>query len=160
MLSDEAMALDVLNGVLAGLGGRLFVELRDKRSLGYMTGSALNSLFARSVFFGYANPAPDRVDEAVEVIHAELEKVTREVVTEVEFERSRQWLIGSQLMQLQRNGSQASAYGSYEALGFGYNTVDRTPELIQKVTREAIRDAAAAVFVPENAVIVKLLPEE
>jgi zinc protease len=160
MLSDDAVALDVLNGVLSGLGGRLFVELRDKRSLGYMTGSALNSLFDRSIFFGYANPAPDRVDEAVDVIQAELDKVTKEVVTEDEFERSREWLIGSQLMQLQRNGSQANAYGTYEALGFGYGVVDRIPDLIREVTREKIRETAQRVFVAENAAIVKLLPEE
>ena len=160
MLTDDAVALDVLNGVLAGLGGRLFVELRDKRSLGYMTGSAFNSLHARSVFFGYANPAPDRVDEAVDVIQAELAKATKELVTETEFERSREWLIGSQLMQLQRNGSQATAYGTFEALGFGYGVVERTPDLIRAVTRERIRDAAAGVFIPENAVIVKLLPAE
>lgn len=160
MLTDESIALQVLNGVLTGLGGRLFVELRDKRSLGYMTGSALNPLFQRSIFFGYANPKPEGVDEAVSVIQTELEKVARELVTVDEFERSREWLIGTQLMQLQRNGSQATAYGTYEALGFGYGVVDRTAELIQKVTREAMRDAAAGVFRTENAVVIKLLPEE
>ena len=159
MLSEDAIALDVLNGVLSGLGGRLFVELRDKRSLGYMTGSAFNSLHARSLFFGYANPAPDRIDEAVDVIQAELAKVVRDVVETDEFERSREWLIGSQLMQFQRNGSQATAYGTFEALGFGYGIVERTPDLIRAVTREKIRDAAERVFVPERAVIVKLLPE-
>jgi zinc protease len=160
MLTDDAVALDVLNGILSGLGGRLFVELRDKRSLGYMTGSAFNSMKQRSLFFGYANPSAAGIDEAVDVIQAELEKVTRELVTDVEIERSKEWLIGTQLMRLQRNGSQASAYGTYEALGFGYAVVDRTPEMIQAVTRERIRDAASRVFVPENAVVVKLLPEE
>ncbi len=160
MLTDDAIALEVLNGVLTGLGGRLFVELRDKRSLGYMTGSAFNPLRQRSVFFGYANPSPDGVEEAVRVIRHELDLVTKEMVTEDEFERSRQWLLGSQLMQLQRNGSQATAYGTYEALGFGYGVVERTAEMIQGVTREAMRDAAAKVFVAENAVVIKLLPEE
>jgi zinc protease len=159
MLTDDAIALSVLNGVLAGLGGRLFVELRDKRSLGYMTGSAFNPLRERSIFFGYANPKPEGVDEAVSVIQAELEKVARETVTQEEFERSREWLIGTQLMQLQRNGSQAAAYGTYEALGFGYGVVDRTPQMIQAVTRERMREAAARVFVPENMVVVKLLPD-
>jgi zinc protease len=159
MLTDDAIALDVLNGILSGLGGRLFVELRDKRSLGYMTGSAFNSLKQRSLFFGYANPSADGIDEAVSVIQAELDKVTKELVTDVEIERSKEWLIGSQLMRLQRNGSQATSYGTYEALGFGYGVVDRAPEMIQAVTREAIRDAASRVFVPENVVVVKLLPE-
>ena len=159
MMSDESVALQVLNGVLTGLGGRLFVELRDKRSLGYMTGSAYTPLFERSLFFGYANPGAEGIDEAVRVILAELEKVARAPVTDAELARAKEWLIGSQVMQLQRNSSQASAYGTYEALGFGYEAVDRIPERIQRVTPDDIMRVAAEVFHPEQAVIVKLLPE-
>jgi len=160
MMTEDAAALQVLNGILAGLGGRLFVELRDKRSLGYMTGSACNPLFERGVFFGYANPTPDRVDEAVDVIFAELEKVTKEEVTDEELTRSKEWLIGSQAMDLQRNSSQASAYASYETLGFGYEAVDSAPDRVQAVTRERIMNAARNVFVRDAAVVVKLLPQE
>lgn len=159
MLTAEAISLEVLNGVLTGLGGRLFVELRDKRSLGYMTGSSLSTLVGGSIFFGYANPGADSVDEAIRVILHELEKVAREEISDDELERSKQWLIGSQIWRLQRNFSQAMAYGTYEALGFGYDVVERTPELIQKVTKKDIREAAARVFVPEKAVLVKLIPE-
>lgn len=160
MMTEDATALQVLNGILAGLGGRLFVELRDKRSLGYMTGSAYNALFERGVFFGYANPTPERVDEAVDVIFAELEKVTREKVTDEELSRSKKWLIGSRAMNLQRNSSQASAYAACETLGFGYEAVDTAPERILAVTRECILSAAQGVFDREAAVVVKLLPEE
>jgi len=159
MMTDESAALQVLNGVLTGLGGRLFVELRDKRSLGYMTGSAFTPLFERSLFFGYANPGAEGIDEAVRVILAELEKVARTPVTDAELSRAKEWLIGSQGMQLQRNSSQASAYGTYEALGFGYEAVDRIPQRIQRVTADDIMRVAAEVFQPEQAVIVKLLPE-
>jgi zinc protease len=159
MMTDDAIALEVLNGVLTGLGGRLFVELRDKRSLGYMTGSALSTLRERSIFFGYANPGAEGVEEAFRVILHELEKVTREEVSEEEFERSKEWLVGSQIMQLQRNFSQAIAYGTYEALGYGWGAVDRTPELIQQVQKSDVLEAAARVFHPDQAVMVKLLPE-
>ncbi|MCH7549807.1 MAG: S1 RNA-binding domain-containing protein [Candidatus Krumholzibacteriota bacterium] len=160
MMTDESIALHVLNGVLTGLGGRLFVELRDKRSLGYMTGSAFNPLFERSIFFGYANPSPDGIEEAVRVILDELNKVATEPVSGEEIDRSREWLVGSRVMQLQRNSAQATAYGSYEALGFGYEAVDNAPERIRNVTREAMMAVAAEVFRPENAVIVKMLPRE
>jgi len=38
--------------------------------------------------------------------------------------------------------------------------VDRTPELIQKVTGRGILDAAERVFRRDEAVLVKLLPSE
>jgi zinc protease len=159
MMSDDEVTLEVLNGVLTGLGGRLFVELRDKRGLGYMTGSALAPHLERSVFFGYANPGADGVEEAFRVILHELERVTREEVSEEELDRSKQWLVGSQIMQLQRNFSQAIAYGSYEALGFGWEAVERIPERVQRVSQADILGAAARVFQRDQAVLVRLLPE-
>ena len=55
--------------------------------------------------------------------------------------------------------AQAFSYGTNEVLGFGYDVVDRLPEIIQSVTREDIREAAAGVFHEDRAVIVKLLPD-
>jgi zinc protease len=159
LLSEEAKALEVLNGVLTGLGGRLFVELRDKRSLGYMTGSAYNPLFQRGIFFGYANPGAEGVEEAVRVILHELDLVTREPVSDDEIELSKEWLHGSHVMDLQRNGAQAAEYGTYEALGFGYEVVDKIPGFIRAVTKEQMMAVAKQVFDPKRAVIVKMLPE-
>jgi zinc protease len=159
MMTDAANALEVLNGVLTGLGGRLFVELRDKRSLGYMTGSSYSGLLQRGIFFGYANPGAEGIDEAVRVILHETEKVTREPVSDEELTRSKQWLVGSHAMELQRNGAQAATYGTYEALGYGWEAVDRMPDDILAVTKDDIVAAARAVFVRENAVIVRMLPK-
>jgi predicted Zn-dependent peptidase len=99
------------------------------------------------------------VDEAFRVILHELEKVTREEVGDEELKRSKEWLIGSQVMQLQRNFSQAIAYGNYESLGFGWEVVDRTPELIQRVGKRDLVNAASRVFRQDEAVLVELLPE-
>lgn len=160
LLSEEAKALEVLNGVLTGLGGRLFVELRDKRSLGYMTGSAFNALFQRGIFFGYANPGAEGVDEAVRVILHELDLVTREPVRDDELSLSKEWLHGSHVMELQRNGAQAAEYGTFEALGFGYDVVDQIPKWIRAVTKDQMMAVAKQVFDPKKAVIVRMLPEE
>ncbi len=160
MMSDEAISLRVLDGLMTGLGGRLFYELRDQRSLGYMAGSAFMPLKERSVAYGYSNPKPEGIDEAIEVILSEFEKVTREPVTDMELNRSKNWLIGSQLMKLQRNLAQAIEYGFYEALGFGYEMVDKTPGLIEQVTKQDILVAAAGVFDRKKAVCTKLIPEE
>ena len=160
MMSDEAINLRVLDGLMTGLGGRLFYELRDQRSLGYMAGSAFMPLKERSIAYGYSNPKPEGIDEAIEVIFTEFEKVTREAVTDKELNRSKNWLIGSQTMKLQRNLAQAIEYGFYEALGFGHEMVDKTPELIEQVTKQGILEAAAGVFDRKKAVCIKLIPEE
>jgi zinc protease len=160
MLTPHAIALGVLNAIMTGLGGRLFHELRDKRSLGYMAGSSLASLKERSMFYGYSNPSPDGLDEAIEVILTELERVTREPVTDDELALAKGWLAGTQTMKLQRNISQAIEYGIHEALFFGYGVVDRAAEIIEKVTKDDILEAASGVFNREKAVMIKLIPGE
>lgn len=159
MMTDEAISLGVLDGIMTGLGGRLFVELRDKRSLGYMAGSSFMPLKERSIFYAYNNPGPDGVTEAIDVILTELDKVTRHPVGDDELARSKGWLTGSQTMKLQRNLAQAIEYGVYETLGYGFETVDRTPDVIRKVTKDDILKAAADVFHRDRAVMVKLTPE-
>jgi predicted Zn-dependent peptidase len=62
-------------------------------------------------------------------------------------------------MELQRNGAQAAEYGTYEALGFGYETVDKIPGWIRTVTKEQMMAVAKQVFDPKRAVIVRMLPE-
>jgi zinc protease len=158
MLTPEAIGLRVLDGLMTGLGGRLFVELRDKRSLGYMTGSAFRSFKEGSIFYGYANPKPDGIDEAIDVILNELVRVTREPVQDRELTRSKEWLIGTQTMMLQTNLAQAIEHGYYEVLGFGFETVDRFREMIEQVTKEDVRRAAASVFDRDKAVCIKLIP--
>ncbi len=160
METAESIAMEVANGVLTGLGGRLFVELRDKRSLGYMTGSAYHALLRGGVFFGYANPGAEGIDEAVRVILHELDLISRAPVSDEELSRAKAWLAGSHVMELQRNGAQALGYGSYEALGFGWPELDRVPEKIRAVTQDDVMAACRATFARENAVIVRMLPED
>lgn len=158
MMTPEALGLKVLNGVMTGLGGRLFVELRDKRSLGYMTGSSFSTMLERSVFLGYANPGAEGVDEALDVMLRELDRVSREEISPAELARSKEWLTGTQIMQLQSSYAQASAYGTYEALGFGYDVVARIPDLIQNVGAGDIVSASSRTFVRDRAVLIKFLP--
>jgi predicted Zn-dependent peptidase len=111
------------------------------------------------MFYGYCNPGPEGIDEAIDVILAEFDKVTKEPVTDEELTRIKGWLIGTQTMKLQRNMAQAIEYGMFEALFFGYDIVDRVPEIVEKVTKEDILKAADQVFHKDKAVMVKLIPE-
>ena len=80
-------------------------------------------------------------------------------VSDEELARAKEWLAGSHVMELQRNGAQAVGYGTYEALGFGWPALDRIPGEIRAVTKEEIMAVCRATFTPENAVIVRMLPE-
>ena len=80
-------ALRVLESVLSSQGGRLFVELREKRSLAYtVTARSLEGLDP-FVFFVYIATSPEKVETALEGITSELRKVCEQGVTAEEVER-------------------------------------------------------------------------
>ncbi len=112
-------ALDVLTQILAGQGGRLFMELRDKRSLAYsVTAFSMEGVDPGS-FGVYIASAPDKLEEAKEGLRSELARVLDEPIEESELDRARNYLIGSNDVGLQRYASQASLLSLDELYGLG-----------------------------------------
>ncbi|HET9754607.1 MAG TPA: pitrilysin family protein, partial [Myxococcales bacterium] len=87
-LSDESRwPLEVLSAVLSGQGGRLFVELRDKRSLAYSVTSFSMEGVDPGYFAVYMGTSPEKVDAALAGIREELVRVRDEPVPEAELSR-------------------------------------------------------------------------
>ena len=95
-------ALEVLTQVLSGQGGRLFLELRDRRSLAYSV-SALNvEGVAPGLFAVYIATSPDKLADAELGMRSELERLLGEAPSEGELERARRYLIGNFAIDQQR----------------------------------------------------------
>ncbi len=71
----DRIVLDVLSQVLAGQGGRLFLELRDKRGLAYSVSSINVEGVAPGFVSIYIATAPEKYEEAQRGILAELERL-------------------------------------------------------------------------------------
>ena len=113
----DLAALDVLTQVLAGQGGRLFLELRDKRSLAYSVSAFSIEGLDPGSFGLYIASAPDKLEEAEQGLRDELAKVLDNTITEDELERARNYLIGSHDVSLQRFSTQASLLSLDELYG-------------------------------------------
>jgi len=107
-LSDPGRdALEVLVQVLSGQGGRLFLELRDRRSLAYSV-SAVNVEGVAPGFLAiYMGTAPEKLDPAREGILQELRRVLEEPPSQEELARARRHLIGSFAIDQQRSHQRA-----------------------------------------------------
>jgi zinc protease len=115
----DVPALDLLAQVLSGQGGRLFLELRDKRSLAYsVTAFSIEGVDPGS-FAVYIASAPEKREEALEGLRRELRRIVEESVSEEELERAKGFLIGTQAVSLQRFGAQASLLSLDELYGLG-----------------------------------------
>jgi len=150
-------ALDVLTQILSGQGGRLFMELRDKRSLAYsVTAFAMEGVDPGS-FGVYIASAPDKLKEAREGLEEQLARVLDEPFSEAELDRARAYLIGSNAIGLQRYSSQASllsldelyGLGAAHYLDYGDSIAAVTLDDVKRVARRIIKLDAPVVAVVE-----------
>jgi zinc protease len=139
-------ALEVLSTVLSGQGGRLFIELRDKRSMAYSVSSFTIEGVDPGYFAAYIGTSPEKVDDALAGIRRELERVRDELVSPAELERTKQHLIGTNEIGLQRNGSRAALLALDICYGMGLENFHHYADNISKVTAEQVREAARRVI--------------
>lgn len=140
----DRWALEVLSALLSGQGGRLFLELRDRRSLAYSVGAFNLTGLDGGYFVNYIATSPSKVAEAIEGMELEIRRLQEELVDVEELGRSQRHLVGIQDISMQRPGARASYLAFDEAYGLGYDQhysyaddiLSVTPEDIQRVARQ------------------------
>ncbi|MBI5888562.1 MAG: insulinase family protein [Deltaproteobacteria bacterium] len=140
--SADSYPLDVMTEVLAGQGGRLFVNLRDKESLAYSV-SAFSKKGADPGIIGfYIGAAPSKKDAAIKGIMNELTKILSEKVTDAELSRAKNSLIGGYEIGLQEVSAQSADMANNEIYGLGYAFSKTYPKKIEAVTADDVQSAA------------------
>ena len=157
---EDRYALEVLNAVLAGQGGRLFRTLRDEKALAYTVTSFLTLGVNTGSMALYIACAPDKKDEALFGLWNEIARVKERGITEEELSRAKNWLIGNYETELQTNLSQAMDRALNEALGLGFNYFYRYLEGIRSVSREEVQKVARKYLNDQAYVLVILEPTE
>ena len=101
----ERLAVSVLSG---GMSGRLFTEVRERRSLCYSVGARYSAGRDFGLVALYAGTTPERAQETLEVCLAEVERL-REGVTKEEFHRAVTGLKSRLVMQGESTSARAGA---------------------------------------------------
>jgi len=139
---DDSFALRVMTEVLSGQGGRLFLELRDKKSLAYSVSAFSREGVDPGIVGAYIASAPGKKDEAVAGILKELERMLNEPVSAEELNRAKRSIIGNYEIGLQEVSSQATDMANNELYGLGYDFSLVYPEKIDAVTAQDIMRVA------------------
>jgi zinc protease len=151
-------AFDVLSAILGGQGGRLFVELRDRQSLAYSVNAYASAGLDAGSFAFYIATSPTKVEQALEGIRAEIERLAEDGVTDDEVERAQRFLVGRRDIGLQRLSARAGYFTFDELYGRGYSHGYGYAERVNAVTAAQIRDAVRRYFQPELGVQVIVGP--
>jgi zinc protease len=157
--SPQRYTLDVLSSVLSGQGGRLFVELRDRRSLAYSVSSFSVEGIDPGYFGVYMGTSPDKVKEALAGIGVELSKLLASRLPDEEIERAKRYLTGSHAIGLQKNSARAAMIAYDEAYGIGADAYLRYDEHIEAVTAEMVLQAARELLVPQRGTLAIIGPK-
>jgi zinc protease len=142
----EKHILEVIQSILAGQGGRLFLELRDKNSLAYSV-SPMKMEGIEGGFFGaYIGCSPDKVKKALEMMRIEFSKLQNQNVSEKELERALRFIIGRHDIDLQKTSTLGSTIIYDHIYGVDYRKSLDAKKLYQGITPEQIRRTAQDLF--------------
>jgi zinc protease len=151
LASPDRYALEVLDAVLSGMGGRLFLELRDKQSLAYSVSSFYNPGLATGSFGFYIGFDPAKLDQARAGFNQIIEDVRNHPVTDLELANAKEYLLGQYEIGLQTYEAQAAelTFNVLYELGLDYGW--RYEEGLSKVTAEQVQQAARKYLNPDQA---------
>lgn len=150
---EDRYALKVMNEVLSGQSGRLFLELRDKQSLAYSVSSFSREGVDPGLIGFYIASAPDKKDAGIRGIFSELEKLTKKKITDDELNRAKRSIIGGYEIGLQEVSGQASDMANNELFSFGYGFSKEFPKKIDAVTAEDVLRVARKYLTLDSYVI-------
>lgn len=157
--SPDRYALQVMSAILSGQGGRLFLELRDKRSMAYSVTSMVSEGLDPGYIAVYMGTSPEKVPDAKAGIWRELEKIRDEPVGAAELERAQRHLVGSHEIGLQRMSARAAVIALDEAYGLGAESHQLFAQRTRAVTAAEIQRVARAYLDPERSVTALVSPD-
>jgi zinc protease len=149
---DQA-PLEVLDSYLSGLGGLLFNELRNKRSLAYAVASFYNPGLKTGAFNFYIASDPQKTGEATSGILEIINLIREKPLTDEEVQSSIKYLLGQKLIGHQTLSSRADEF-MYNVLYDLGEDFDRAHiAQIEAVTAADVLRVAQKYLDPQNAVI-------
>jgi zinc protease len=142
----DRFTLDLISQLLAGQGGRLFLELRDRRGLAYAV-SAVNVEGVAPGFFGvYIATAPEKLDQARSGLLEELTRVVDSPPGAADLERAQRYLTGNFAIDQQRNAVHAARVSLDALYGLGPEASRAYPDQISAVTPKDILRVARRII--------------
>jgi zinc protease len=146
-------ALDVMNGVLNGFGGRLFNEVRSRQGLAY---SVYGSWSPRhdypGMFIAGGQTRSDATVQFIKSLEAEIKRMQNEKVTTQELNYAKDSTLNSFVFNFQDPSQTLSRLMRYEYYGYPADFLFRYQKAVTATTTADIQRVAKKYLKPENLV--------
>ncbi|ACZ39458.1 M16 family metallopeptidase [Sphaerobacter thermophilus] len=147
---DRRYVQEMIDAVLSsGMSSRLFQEIRERLGLVYEVYGYFREYADVGQGVVYAGTDPARVEQTIEAILREFDKLRREPVPADELERTKELRRGRIVMGLEDSRAVAAWVGSQEAVFGEILTPEEVMARIDAVTAEQIQELATELFRPD-----------
>jgi zinc protease len=160
LTDPDRFALEILAQILSGQGGRLFVEMREKRALAYRVSAFSLEGLDPGYFAVYIACSPENLEPAVEGIRAEIKRLVEDGVTVEEVERARRYLVGTHAIGMQRKSALAATLAFHETYGQDWREYRRYGQRLGTITVADVQAAARKYLVPVREVTAVVRPHD
>ena len=138
--------LELISQLLAGQGGRLFLELRDRQSLAYTVSASNVEGLAPGYFSIYIATAPDKMERARAGIFEEIDRLTSHAPDPAELARAIRFGTGSFAIDSQRSHGRAAHIALDSIYDLGPDHTEQYPAQIAEITPEDVLRVAQRIF--------------
>ena len=153
----EYGALRMAEELLAGQGGRLFLELRERRSLAYSLSAEHVAAWDPGLFAVSLATDPTRLEEAAEGLLGEVERLAVEGPSSEELARAKQRIHGERARRSQRAHRRAYRLAFLERIGLD-PAGGHARSVVEEVDGAAIQQALASRL-SEGCIEVQVRPD-
>jgi predicted Zn-dependent peptidase len=158
---ERRYALAILDAVFGGsTSSRLFREVREKRGLAYAVGSYTQQFVDGGLIGLYVGTRGENIEQACEVIGAELGRLHAEGISEEELERSKEHVKGRMVLSSESTAARMSRIGKAVLFGTPLLTLDELLARVDAVTSEDVAELARELYAPDTLSAAAIAPSE
>jgi zinc protease len=151
--SPDYAALDVLNGVLNGFGGRLFNEVRSRQGLAYSVYGQWSPRFDYpGMFIAGGQTRSQTTVQFVKALQDQIKRIQTQRVTPQELAFAKESTLNSFVFNFQDPGQTLSRLMRYEYYGYPADFLFRYQKAVAATTAADVQRVARQYLKPENIV--------
>jgi zinc protease len=150
--AEDRHAIRLMQTILGGQSGRLFIELREKKSLAYTVAPLSMEGMERGYIGTYIACSPSKKDEAITGIQKVLEVLAKKGPSANEMARAKEFYLGRRAMDMQGDATLAAHYGIEAVYGIPHLSEEEIVKRVRAISAKSIQDVCRRYLVDQPMV--------
>jgi len=145
----DKISLDLLSTILGGgMSSRLFIQVRERRGLGYYVRNESANFHDSGMFFAHAGIKTNKIGEAIKTIINEFSQIQTGKISEEELQKAKNQSRGKLALELEKSQSMAMFLGEQSIYGQKIRDAKELLRDVNKITLKDIQNVAKKIILP------------